>query len=325
LGSSVPAPVAGWLANWRGGGGVEHDAGVAIHKDQLALDVGTVRRLVDEQFPQWRALPIRQVSTAGTVNAIFRLGEDLAARFPLRRQEERRVRDWLRAEAAAMQEFADVSLVAAPRPVAIGEHGDGYPLPWSVQTWLSGTDATVEDPSASTGFARDLATLIARLRSADTRGRRFGGQGRGGHLADHDEWMDTCFRKSAGLLDVTLLRAMWAELRILPEVDAEVMCHGDLIPPNVLVRGSRLAGILDSGGFAAADPALDLVSAWHLLDDDPRRVLREALGCSDVQWRRGMAWAFQQAMGLVWYYAQSNPIMSTCGRRTLQRLTRART
>jgi aminoglycoside phosphotransferase (APT) family kinase protein len=82
-----------------------------MHKDQLALDVGTVRRLVDEQFPQWRALPIRQVSTAGTVNAIFRLGEDLAARFPLRRQEERRVRDWLRAEAAAMQEFADLSWV----------------------------------------------------------------------------------------------------------------------------------------------------------------------------------------------------------------------
>ena len=109
----------------------------------------------------------------------------------------------------------------------------------------------------------------------------------------------------------------------MPEVDAEVMCHGDLIPPNVLVRGSRLAGVLDSGGFAAADPALDLVSAWHLLDDDPRGVLREALGCGDVQWRRGMAWAFEQAMGLVWYYAQSSPVMSSCGRRTLQRLARA--
>ena len=294
-----------------------------MHKDQLAVEVDTVRRLVDGQFPQWRALPVHRVSTAGTVNAIFRLGEDLAARFPLRPQEERRVRDWLRAEAAAMREFAEVSPVPAPRPVAIGEPGGGYPLPWSVQTWLPGTDATAEDPSASAGFAQDLATLIARLRNADTRGRRFRGQGRGGHLPDHDEWMETCFTESAGLLDVTRLRAMWAGLRALPEVDADVMCHGDLIPPNVLVRGGRLAGVLDSGGFAAADPALDLVSAWHLLDDGPRVVLREALGCGDVQWRRGMAWAFQQAMGLVWYYAQSNPAMSTFGRRTLQRLTRA--
>ena len=294
-----------------------------MHKDQLAVEVDTVRRLVDGQFPQWRALPVRRVPAAGTVNAIFRLGEDLAARFPLRPQEERRVRDWLRAEAAAMREFAEVSPVPAPRPVAIGAPGDGYPLPWSVQTWLPGTDATAEDPSASAGFAQDLATLIARLRNASTRGRRFRGQGRGGHLPDHDEWMETCFRESAGLLDVTRLRAMWAGLRTLPEVDADVMCHGDLIPPNVLVRGGRLAGVLDTGGFAAADPALDLVSAWHLLDDGPRVVLREALGCGDVQWRRGMAWAFQQAMGLVWYYAQSNPTMSRCGRRTLQRLTRA--
>ena len=170
---------------------------MAMHKDQLALDVGAVRRLVDEQFPRWRALPIRRVPAAGTVNAIFRLGEDLAARFPLRPQEERRVRDWLRAEAAAMQEFADVSLAPAPRPVAVGEPGGGYPLPWSVQTWLPGTDATVEDPSASAGFARDLATLIAGLRSAGTRGRRFRGVGRGGHLRDHDEWMETCFRESA--------------------------------------------------------------------------------------------------------------------------------
>src|SRR5215475_11994989 len=120
-----------------------------MHEGQLALDEGIVRRLVDEQFPQWRALRIRQVSGAGTVNAIFRLGKDLAARFPLRYREELRMRDLLRAEAAAMQEFADVSSVAAPRPVAIGEPGDGYPLPWSVQTWLPGTDATVEDPSAS--------------------------------------------------------------------------------------------------------------------------------------------------------------------------------
>jgi aminoglycoside phosphotransferase (APT) family kinase protein len=266
--------------------------------------------------------PIRQVPAAGTVNAIFRLGEDLAARFPLRPQPERRARDWLRAEAAAMRGFAEVSSVAAPRPVAIGEPGEGYPLPCSVQTWLPGADATVEDPSASIAFARDLATLIARLRRADTRGRSFRGKGRGGHLPDHDEWMETCFRESSGLLDVPRLRAMWAELRTSPEVDADVMCHGDLIPPNLLVRGGRLAGVLDSGGFAAADPALDLVSAWYLLDDGPRDLLREALGCSEVQWRRGMAWAFQQSMGLVWYYAQSNPAMSACGRRTLQRLTR---
>jgi aminoglycoside phosphotransferase (APT) family kinase protein len=293
---------------------------MAMHEDQLAVDEPTVRRLVNEQFPQWKERPVRRVRTAATVNAIFRIGDDLAARFPLRAQDPMRALAWLRAEAAAARELAAVSPVPTPEPVAIGVPDDGYALPWTVQTWLPGHDATVEDPAGSISFAEDLAAFIASLRAIDTRERRFDGEGRGGHLPDHDDWIETCFRKSEGLLDVERLRAMWASLRTLQKVDADVMCHGDLIPPNVLVRDGRLVGVLDGGGFAAADPALDLVGAWHLLDDVQRQVLRESLGCSNVQWRRGMAWAFQQSIGLVWYYAESNPTMSGMGRRTLDRL-----
>ncbi len=135
--------------------------------------------------------------------------------------------------------------------------------------------------------------------------------------------MDLCFTKSHGLVDVVRLRAMWEELRCLPDVDDDAMCHGDLTPPNVLVDAGRLVGVLDTGGFGPADPALDLVSVRHLLDDNQREVVRGVLGCSDVQWRRGMAWALEQAMGLVWYYASTNPVMSRWGRRTLERLLRA--
>jgi aminoglycoside phosphotransferase (APT) family kinase protein len=291
-----------------------------MHDDQLEVGADTVRRLVTEQFPQWDKLAVREMPAAGTVNAIFRIGDEMAARFPLRAQDPMHVRAWLRSEAAAADELADVSSVPTPEPVAIGEPGHGYPLPWSVQTWLPGSVATADDPAGSVGFAKDLAAFIAALRATDTRGRRFDGEGRGGHLADQDEWMAVCFRQSEGLLDVVRMRAMWAGLRTLPEVDADVMCHGDLTPPNVLVRGRRLAGVLDGGGFGPADPALDLVGAWHLLDEVQRKVLRERLGCSEIQWRRGMAWAFAQSMGLVWYYAESNPSMSRWGRRTLDRL-----
>jgi aminoglycoside phosphotransferase (APT) family kinase protein len=297
-----------------------HDAVMAMHEDQLEVLESTVRRLVDEQFPRWKELTVRELPNAGTVNAIFRIGDDLAARFPLRAEDPSRARAWLMAETAAARELADACTVPTPEPVAIGEPGHGYPLPWSVQTWLAGRVATVDDPAGSTVFAQDLAACIASLRATDTRGRRFEGEGRGGHLPDHDEWMEICFGESEGLLDVPRLREMWDGLRTLPSVDSDVMCHGDLTPSNILVRDGRLVGVLDGGGFAAADPALDLVGAWHLLDGVQRQVLRDALGCGDVQWRRGMAWAFQQSMGLVWYYAGSNPTMSRWGRRTLDRL-----
>jgi aminoglycoside phosphotransferase (APT) family kinase protein len=98
------------------------------------------------------------------------------------------------------------------------------------------------------------------------------------------------------------------------------MTHGDLIPGNVLVAQGRLAGVLDVGGFGPADPALDLVGAWHLLEAAPRQALRDALGCDELEWRRGKAWAFEQAMGAAWYYRESNPAMSEMGQVTLRRL-----
>jgi hypothetical protein len=42
-------------------------AGVQMHPNQLTVSVEAVRELVDEQFPEWRELPIRQVASQGTV------------------------------------------------------------------------------------------------------------------------------------------------------------------------------------------------------------------------------------------------------------------
>ncbi|NUT20949.1 MAG: aminoglycoside phosphotransferase family protein [Hamadaea sp.] len=292
-----------------------------MHDDQLDITPEIVRSLVGDQFPQWRSWPIRQLTASeGTVNGIFRIGDTLTARFPLVPGDPAEVRRDLEAEADASAELAGRTRFPTPEPVALGEPGHGYPLPWSVQTWLPGTVATVADPGESIAFAEDLAEFIAGVRTIDTRGRTFSGGGRGGDLKNSDGWLDFCFDRSAGLLDVPRLRAMWAEFRELPRTSPDVMSHKDLIPGNVLVAGGRLAGVLDVGGLGPADPALDLVSAWHLLEAGPRQTMRERLGCDDLDWERGRAWAFQQAMGLPWYYADTNPVMARLGVRTLARL-----
>jgi aminoglycoside phosphotransferase (APT) family kinase protein len=292
-----------------------------MHADQLTVSPAMVRELVDEQFPGWRDLAVQAVESPGTVNAIFRVGDQLAARFPLRPGAVAHVRRRLESEAAAARELAGRTRFATPEPVAIGEPGTGYPLPWAVQTWLPGDTATDHDPGGSVAFAHDLAEFIGGVRSIDTGGRTFNGRGRGGDLRSHDGWMQTCFEHSETLLDVPRLRRLWGAMRALPRGEAsDVMSHGDLIPGNVLVAGGRLAGVLDVGDMGPADPALDLVAAWHLLEARPRQTLRDDLGCDDLEWERGKAWAFQQAMGLVWYYLDSNPAMSRLGRRTLERI-----
>lgn len=298
--------------------------GVDMHPNQLTVGVATVRKLVAAQFPHWQDLPVTQFASQGTVNALFRIGERLGARFPLQPGEVAATRRWLQSEAQAARELLGRTRFRTPEPVALGEPGEGYPLPWSVQTWLPGIVASEQDPGGSVGFAHDLAEFVAGVRAIDTRGRVFGGKGRGGDLRSHDAWMATCFERSEGLLDVARLRRMWGELRELPRgAAAEVITHGDLIPGNVLVRHGRLAGVIDVGGLGPADPALDLVGAWHLLEAGPRQVLRDDLDCDDLEWQRGKAWAFEQAMGAVWYYLDSNPAMSLMGQRTLQRIMAA--
>ncbi|MFE6861880.1 aminoglycoside phosphotransferase family protein [Nocardia sp. NPDC057668] len=292
-----------------------------MHPNQLEVSLGTVRALVDEQFPQWRGLDIRHAPGSGTVHSIFRLGDDLALRFRMRFADPVQVRSELHREAAAAREVVGRTRFATPEPVAIGEPGGGYPLPWSIQTWLEGEVALDADPGESSSFAMDLAEFIIGVRSIDARGRTFDGNGRGGDLRSHDDWVATCLTRSNGLLDVVLLRHIWERLRTLPRgSDPDVMNHCDLIPGNILVADGRLTGVLDTGGLAAADPALDLVSAWHLLGTASRQVLRDRLDVDNLEWERGRAWAFQQAIGLVWYYADSNPALSRVGRKTLDRI-----
>jgi aminoglycoside phosphotransferase (APT) family kinase protein len=291
-----------------------------MHDDQFSVPVSTVRRLIDEQFPQWRAEPIRALATDATVNSIFRIGSALSARFPLRADGPVASRSALEAEATAVRELAWHSSVPVPEPVAIGDPGHGYPFAWSVQTWLPGPVATPHGDAGSASLALDLAVFIGGLRRANTGGRRFGGEGRGGDLRGQDAWMDTCLRASTALVDVEGLRRLWATLRELPQGRPDVLSHRDLIPPNLLVQDGRLVGVLDGGGFGPADPALDLVAGWHLLDAERRALVRRQLGSDEIEWQRGRAWAFAQAMGPPWYYRASNPGMSRLGLSTLTRV-----
>lgn len=124
-----------------------------MHDDELHIDEEVARRLIIDQFPEWRLEYVRRIATDGTVNAIFRIGADLTARFPLRSADPTDMRAELAREAAAMRELAAYCPVATPAPVAMGDPGYGYPLPWTVQTWIHGTVATPQDFPHSEMFA----------------------------------------------------------------------------------------------------------------------------------------------------------------------------
>ena len=87
-----------------------------------------VRRLLLAQHPQWADLPITRVPSAGTDNAMYRLGDDLVVRLP-------RI-DWAVDNVAKEQRWLPVLAphlpLAVPLPVAEGAPTEEFPYPWGV-------------------------------------------------------------------------------------------------------------------------------------------------------------------------------------------------
>ena len=135
-----------------------------MHPDQLPVFLATVTELVDQQFPQWQGLPITEVPSQGTVNALFRIGDTFVARFPLEPGDVTVTRRLLESEAQAARELSGRTRFLTTEPVALGEPGAGYPLPWAVQTWLLG----VSDPVPVGGFELTYHPMAIPLSCGDT-------------------------------------------------------------------------------------------------------------------------------------------------------------
>ena len=291
---------------------------VKMHVDQVDITVGTVAALVAAQFPQWKHYPIRPVPSAGTVNAIFRLGDEIVLRFPLQPSLDPKRWAALEHEQAIARRMAAHVRWQVPDPIAIGEPGDGYAGPWTAYRWIAGETAasrTVGDPVR---LARDLAEFVRDVHRMPTDGQTWNGRGRGGPLRGRDADVRANLALSTHLTDTVRLAAIWEDcLQPSPQVGPDVWIHADLMPGNLLVRDGRLVAVIDLESVCIGDPAVDLMPAWNLLAPGARDVFRKALGVDDATWERGRGWAIIQAIGALHYYVDTNPAMAETARHTL--------
>ncbi|WP_203830211.1 aminoglycoside phosphotransferase family protein [Actinoplanes palleronii] len=292
-----------------------------MHAGQVDITVETVAALVGSQFPGWRGLPVRPVASGGTVNALFRLGDDVVLRFPLQPSPADAHRQDLLDEQVNAHRLAGRVPAAVPEPLGIGEPGPGYPGPWTAFRWIPGEIAdgsTIGDPDV---FAADLAAFVTAVHTLDTGGRPWNGETRGGPLADQDDEVRQSLALSAHLTDTARLAEIWRECLDAGDDDRPpVWLHGDLMPGNLLTAGGRLTAVIDLGAMGIGDRAVDLMPAWNLLPAPARSTYRDALGADDATWQRGRGWALVQAIGALPYYAGTNPSMAATARFTLNAL-----
>lgn len=267
-----------------------------MHADDIETDVALIRRLLSGQFPQWMDLPISRVTSYGTDNDIYRLGDQLAVRLPRRP-------GWavaqVQLEARWLPKLAPQLPLALPVQVAMGHPAERYPFHWAVYEWLPGSDAngTIGDLNQA---AVDLAGFVTALRRVDTTGAHPRiPHARGGPLAEADEMVRSSVAQLGNRIDRDAVLRSWAESLSAPEWDRpDVWVHGDLLPGNLLVADGRLSAVIDFGGLNVGDPACDLQPAWNIFSGDSRQRFRAELGADDASWLRGRGWALQAVIGI---------------------------
>lgn len=283
-----------------------------MHDGQIDIDVALVERLVAGQFPELAALPIRPVRSTGTVNALYRLGQDLCVRLPLLDQWT----ESLQRELRWLPRLAPHLTLRIPEPIAEGEPDGSYPYPWAIFRWIEGrpyADELIDDEEQA---ALDLAQFVNELRSVG----RDDDAPVGGRppLKVLDPWTRAAIEAAAHLVDGPAVLAEWERSLAAPPWDgAAVWVHADLLRPNLLVDRGRLRSVIDFGGVGRGDPAADVIAAWSVFGTAGRRAFRSALAVDDGTWARARGFALHQAALVIPYYRATNPGFVALARRTV--------
>lgn len=285
-----------------------------MHADEIETDVPLVRRLLAAQFPEWAGLPIERVRSAGTDNALYRLGEDLVVRLPRIHWAVGGVgKDML-----WLPKLAPLLPVAVPVPLAKGEPAEDYPWTWGVYPWLAGENPAIDSVPAAKSLTNEVADFVKALHRVDLAGGPAARRGR--PLAEvQDEEARAALAELKGMIDVDAATAAWnAAIQAPPWTGRPVWVHGDLLAGNLLLEGRRLTGVIDWGGVGIGDPACDLIVAWGLLPRDLRPAFRAKLGVDDETWARGRGWALSVGLIALPYYKDTNPVLAATARQLIR-------
>lgn len=284
-----------------------------MHEGEITTDTGLVGRLLAAQFPPWASLPMRRVASAGTDNALYRLGDDLVVRLPRIHWAAGQVEQ----EHRWLPVFAPQLPLLIPSPLAVGVPGEGYPYPWGVYRWLDGENATLERLSDPYQAAVALAGFIRALQQIDTTGAPL--SGRGIPLAERDTQVRAAIAALGTRIDTKAITVAWERALGAPTWDGPPLwSHGDLHAGNLLVVKGALSAVIDFGCLGVGDPACELIVAWNLFTGRSRDTFREALGVDEALWERGRGWALSVALIALPYYWETNPAIVSAAQHTLQ-------
>ena len=285
-----------------------------LHENEFPITAELARRLINTQFPQWAAFPLRRCETSGTVSVIYRLGDTMAVRLPRTPEYASEV-----ARLVAVADWLPAALpLPVPRPLVTGAPTAEYPSEWVVTEWIDGRPASSLSIAQSPEAAALLGRFVTTIRDASVasfRPRHY----RGRPLSERDALTRDAARAVADEFAPAALERAWDRALAVGEwAEDDRAFHGDLHPGNLLERDGRLVAVLDYGATSIGDPSVDGIAGWWTFRAGAREAYRQHAGFTDDMWDRARGWALSIALIALPYYRASNPAFADMARRAIR-------
>lgn len=290
---------------------------------EIQISHDLIDSLLKEFVPELVGEPIEFVAS-GWDNEIHRVGKDHAVRLPRRKEGA----PLLEHEQRWLPELAEALPLSIPVPIHAGRPAFGFPWHWSIVPWIEGIPLAHSPALDSKTLIGQLTSFLSALHIPAPAIAPVNLH-RGGPLEERTQIVADRIDNIEPLLyelglEIEQIKSLWAELVETPAWgDEPTWLHGDLHPMNVLVRGGRVAGVIDFGDITSGDPATDLAIAWMMLDEETDRnsfrQLSAVNGRSiDVHtWKRARAWALSHATAVL-ESSSDDPSMRRMGETTLR-------
>jgi len=283
--------------------------------NKLIIDTTLVKKLILNQFPQWKDLPIKSVAVGGWDNRTFHLGNQMLVRMPSAASyaiQVEKEQQWL-------PKLAPFLPLPIPEPLEMGAPDKGYPWKWSIYRWLEGETAASAHIDLN-DFARDLAHFLIALQKIDTTD----GPMPKPHDFPHISGLKTYNAQTKEAIDIlkdkidfNVATKLWEEALATAWKHPPVWVHGDVSAANLLISKGKLRAVIDFGGLGIGDPACDLVIAWKFFGERSRETFRKMLPLDEGTWSRGRAWALWKSLIIASGLIASNAIETTQTWRTI--------
>jgi aminoglycoside phosphotransferase (APT) family kinase protein len=281
-----------------------------MHEQEVDIDEKLIRVLLSRQFNEWARLPVKRVSSDGTDNIIYKLGEDKCLRIP----RIPKVNEQLIEKQNCLNFLAPHLPIEIPSILKIGTPEDCYPGHFTVYRWHDGLNLNDSINIDLHQLAIDLARFINCLCKINSTNGPDSRRGCPLYLIDDptreaisslEGIIDT--KKAVKVWDICLKASLWNK--------APVWIHSDLLPGNILIKEGRISAVIDFDMLGIGDPACDLLPAWSIFNKETRKKFRDSLEIDHSTWVRGRGWALSIGLIILPYYLHTNPGLVKIGKR----------